>query len=193
MTNTTTCINGYINHLTNVHFFGPIRTELCLKEDFYPIYNGWTIVNPNDYDTTTGRYYWGDTTTILRTKHILLATFGTAFHCVAAVMTVAFRILATPLYLLFSKDSLKDRSKIAGTSFVSIITDILTPVGLLLASVYGLFKPLDGRKLYASIERLRFGAYLNKKNHNVYGCLASCMQPLTYPPMEPTVNAGDNT
>lgn len=48
-----------------------------------------------------------------------------------------------------------------------ILVTPLSIIGLELAAIYGLFRPYDGRKLYASLEREIYGDFV----------LAPCFQP----------------
>lgn len=65
------------------------------------------------------------------------------------------------------KCDFKSRLKDAGKDFLRIIAQPVTLVGLELAAIYGLFRPYDGRKLYASFERAAYGDSI----------LAPCFQP----------------
>lgn len=55
----------------------------------------------------------------------------------------------------------------AGTDLLRIVAVPISLVGLELAALYGILSPYDGRKLYASIERLTYEKYI----------LAPCFQP----------------
>jgi len=57
--------------------------------------------------------------------------------------------------------------KEAGKDLLRIFTTPIAYVGLELAAIYGRFRPYDGRKLYATIERAQYGHFI----------LAPCFQP----------------
>jgi len=87
---------------------------------------------------------------------------------------VAFRILklATLSHLWIRKAgedkyNFKARVKDAAVDLLKVAIHPIVIVGLELAAIYGVFRPYDGRKLYASLERAQYG------NH----VLAPCFQP----------------
>ena len=90
------------------------------------------------------------------------------------MITVAFRILklATLSHLWIRKAgedkyNFKARVKDAAVDLLKVAIHPIVIVGLELAAIYGVFRPYDGRKLYASLERAQYG-------HCV---LAPCFQP----------------
>ena len=151
--------------------------------DFQPI-NSWKpdLNGPKYYDgtaqhlidQTTGRKYLNESKGVVGFKCFLL-TLGTPIvHTIASVVNVAYRILklVTLSHFWMTKEgeksyNFKSRLKDASTDLIRIVTQPIALVGLELAAIYGLFRPYDGRKLYASIERAQYGNFI----------LAPCFQP----------------
>ncbi len=102
-------------------------------------------------------------------------TLGTPIvHSTASVVNVAYRIvkLVSLSHFWMSREAeksynFKARLKSAGKDLARVLMQAFASVGLELAAIYGLFRPLDGRKLYASIERAQYGNFI----------LAPCFQP----------------
>lgn len=123
-------------------------------------------------DQSTGHRYLNQSKSCIRIKCLLLSIGTPIVHAIASIVNIAYRIAKLVSFSHFwmpDKDSssFKDRLKDAGKDLASIITQPLALVGLQLAAVYGIFNPLDGRKLYASIERAQYGDFV----------LAPCFQP----------------
>lgn len=154
--------------------------------DFRPV-NNWTLDLAGDQwgccaenaepkflkDESTGRRYWNESKGIVGFKCFLL-TLGTPFvHPIASIINVAYRILKivslSHFWLPNNQKSydLKGRALSATKDLLRIVAAPLTIVGLELAAIYGLARPYDGRKLYASIERASYGNFI----------LAPCFQP----------------
>lgn len=125
-------------------------------------------------DEATGRRYLNESKGVVRYKCFLL-TLGTPIvHSIASIVNVAYRIakLVTLSHFWVDKkfgevDTFNERLKDAGRDLARIITQPFTLIGLELASLYGLFSPWNGRKLYASFERAQYGNFI----------LAPCFQP----------------
>ena len=157
--------------------------QVTLK-DFQPFNNWKPDVDGKKYgdsefpvdliDKTTGRKYLNESKKTVKFKCFLL-TLGTPIvHVIASVVTIAFRALRLATLSHFwahrsgeKSYSIKNRLKDAGVNLLKIATQPITLVGLQLAAIYGLFRPFDGRKLYASIERAQYGSFV----------LAPCFQP----------------
>lgn len=151
--------------------------------DFQPI-NQWKVdLEGEKYwdgtaqdliDQTTGRRYLNESEGVVTFKCFLL-TLGTPIvHTIESVKRVAYRIMnfVTLAHFWRPKNgeqsySFKSRLKDASADLLRIVTQPLAFVGLELAAIYGLFRPYDGRKLYASIERAQYGNFV----------LAPCFQP----------------
>jgi hypothetical protein len=125
-------------------------------------------------DVATGRKYWNESRGVVRYKGVLLALGTPIVHTVAAVASVAKRtLLLLSGYRLWAPKEgereydLKARLKDAGIDIFKIASAPLTLVGLELAALYTVFRPYDGRKVYASLERAQFGGPV----------LAPCFQP----------------
>lgn len=150
-------------------------------KDFQPV-NEWKLDSKGEkfrsgepvylIDQSTGRKYLNEDQDIVRFKCLLLS-IGTPFvHAVAGLLNVAYRILKLVTFSHFwmnnqTKYNLKERFSDAGSDLLKIIATPISYFALELAALYGLFRPYDGRKLYASIER---GTYSNF-------ILAPCFQP----------------
>lgn len=125
-------------------------------------------------DRTTGQKYWNESEEVVRFKCVLL-TVGTLFvHAIAGIINIAYRTLK--LFSLYhfweSKEGeksydFKARLEEAGIDLLRIFSEPLAILGLELAAIYGIYRPYDGRKLYASIERAQYNHYV----------LAPCFQP----------------
>jgi hypothetical protein len=155
-------------------------TSYTSLKDFNP-FNKWKV-DPygSDYqdgqpmyiiDQTTGKRYFNETKGCVRTKCSLL-TLGTPFvHSIAAILNLAYRILRLITFYHFSKDdkkyTFKTRLIDAGKDFLRIVATPFSIIGLELSAIYGIFRPYDGRKLYASFERAEYGNFI----------LAPCFQP----------------
>lgn len=153
-------------------------------QDFQP-FNVWTPDTrgekwPEDRspkylkDETTQRPYWNEDEAVVRKKCAWLAIGTPIFHAIALVGNVAYRIIAllTLSHFWWPKEgekeySLKERAKDAGKDLLRIVAAPFVYVALEVSAIYGLFRPYDGRKLYASLERAEYGEYV----------LAPCFQP----------------
>ncbi len=157
-------------------------------KDFYPI-NHWNPDVDGDQwnccarhrgtakfiiDMSTNRRYLNEDRGTVRIKSFLL-TLGTPIvHSVAAICNVAYRTLKilTLSHFWMEKEqeksyNFKERLVDAGVDFLKIVEIPLAMIGLELSAIYGIFRPYDGRKLYASIERATYGNFI----------LAPCFQP----------------
>jgi hypothetical protein len=159
-------------------------------KDFHPVNSWkpdehgqkWSGSNEPAYliDRTTGRRYFNESQGVVRFKCLLL-TLGTPIvHTAASIINVAYRILKLVTLSHFwapkkeeSRYDFKARLTDAGKDVLRIVATPFSLLGLELASIYGVFRPYDGRKLYASIERATYGNFI----------LAPCFQP------EPTRHA----
>lgn len=159
------------------------RTDITLK-DFYPI-NRWKIDNDGpeyDYadgpknliDQTTKRNYRNEDLSTVWCKCALL-TLGTPLvHSAALVIGITIRIARLITFFDFWKDAPEKeqydftaRLLDAGGNLLKIIFSPLIFIALEFSAIYGLIRPYDGRKLYASFERLQYGSFI----------LAPCFQP----------------
>lgn len=125
-------------------------------------------------DETTNRRYSNDSPGTVRLKCFLL-TLGTPFvHPLVSIANVGYRVLRLVSFANFwaqnekeTKYNFKARLANAGKDLLRIVATPFALLGLQLAAVYGLFRPYDGRKLYATIERATYGNFI----------LAPCFQP----------------
>lgn len=117
------------------------------------------------------RRYLNEPDSLVRKKCALL-TIGTptviAAKSVANVCYRTLKIVTLSHFWRNRKLSVKDRFKKAGRDIARVIASPIALVAMESAAIYGLIKPKDGRKLYATLERAEFGTdYL----------LAPCFQP----------------
>ena len=111
----------------------------------------------------------------MRVKSALL-TLGTPLvHAIASIINVAIRVFKLITFSHFRAERNEDKGHYnfrarladAGIDLCRVIATPLSFVCLELAALYGLIRPYDGRKLYASIERATYGSFI----------LAPCFQP----------------
>jgi hypothetical protein len=162
-------------HHSPIINFGVLLMTVLLK-DFQPV-NSWKP-DPNSpdclIDQTTGRRYGNESAGVVRIKAILL-TLSTPFvHPIAAIANVGVKLLqlVSLSHFWYPNDQetaydFKGRLSDAGKDLSRIVCAPLVFVGLELAAVYGIVRPYDGRKLYASLERAEYGDAI----------LAPCFQP----------------
>lgn len=125
-------------------------------------------------DQTTKRGYLNESGWVVGHKCFFL-TLGTPFvHPIAAIVNIAYRIKKLVILTHFWMDiegeieyNFKARLAEAGKDLLRIIASPIAVIGLELAAIYGMFRPYDGRKMYASIERAIYGDFI----------LAPCFQP----------------
>ena len=125
-------------------------------------------------DQSTGKKYWNESKHILRLKCLALALGTPIVHLIGTMVTVAYKIarLVTFSHFWEKKEgeksySFKERAKDAGKDLLRVAASPIIIASLELAAIYGMVKPYDGRKLFASIERAMYGGSL----------LAPCFQP----------------
>lgn len=127
-------------------------------------------------DETTNRRYLNESKEVVSFKCFLVMLGTPLAHPLASCVNIPYRIgkLVTCSHFWMGKDDetitgyrFKARVADAGKDVLRIVATPISIVGLEFASVYGLFRPYDGRKLYASIERATYGHFI----------LAPCFQP----------------
>lgn len=158
------------------------------REDFQPI-NCWivdahgpkfssrngNITEPQFIiDATTGKRYLNESTEVIRFKCFFLSLGTPLVHIPYGAASVAYKVMKLLSNGYFwscgqNEDSNNDsdHSSESLEDSLRIVTQIPSIIGLELASIYGVLNPLDGRKLYASIERAQYGGSV----------LAPCFQP----------------
>lgn len=124
-------------------------------------------------DQATHRRYWNESHGVIRFKCFLLTLGTPLIQSVAGVINMAVRIAKlVSLHHFWSPQvkgaTFKARALHAASDLIRVAAAPLALIGMELAALYGIFNPLDGRKLYASIER---GIY------NGQFFLAPCFQP----------------
>ncbi len=127
-------------------------------------------------DQTTGRKYRNEYRSTIRIKCLVITASSPLTLTLLPVLNVAYRILklVTLTHFWVKKEDevkydFKARLADAGKDLLRIVATPLVIVGMPLASIYGLIRPYDGRKLYATFERAIYGSAL----------VAWCFQPRT--------------
>jgi xanthosine utilization system XapX-like protein len=164
--------------------------DMKLK-DFQPLFNGWEVADPKQglwdnsnesrfiVDKPTGRLYTNESKNVVRFKCFWITLGNPLVHVVASFINVVYRIVLLITFSHFRGDKKDANNKIipnypfkarlidAGIDLLRIKSTPLSLIALPLASLFGLLRPYDGRKLYASIERAIYGRPI----------LAPCFQP----------------
>jgi ABC-type uncharacterized transport system permease subunit len=155
--------------------------DFSLK-DFIPINNWaydkngpcWEESNEPQYitDLSTNKSYWNESFSMIRKKFILLIFASLFINAIAILLNIFCRILKIITFFSLWMPSNKTIEKRKRFSllfgiFIGIFLAPFVYLSLFFSAIYGLFKPLDGRKLYASFERLQYSSFR----------LAPCFQP----------------
>lgn len=150
-----------------------IKTQWELDEKGEKWENNPTILK-YIIDRSTGRKYWNESAQSIRIKCSLLLLGTLLVHFIAGMMNVAYRalkLLSLSHFWIKKADEqgyfFLGRAQDAGIDFLRMFLQPFVFLGLELSALYGLFSPLDGRKLYASLERAEYGGWI----------LAPCFQP----------------
>jgi hypothetical protein len=122
-------------------------------------------------DMTTGKPYGHEYPGLIRFKCFWLILGTPIVHAITIICNLVYRLFLLMTFAHFWADDQKysfaARLLYCGTDLLRIVAAPLAIIGLELAALYGLFNPLDGRKLYATIERAEYGNFI----------LAPCFQP----------------
>lgn len=114
-------------------------------------------------DKKMDQNYWNETKRRIRTKCALLTSITPLVHLVALICNLAFRIynvLSTENF--YVKKNGREEFDFAvgisksGDDILRIVATPFAYIALELSAIYGIFRPLDGRKLYASLERAMY-------------------------------------
>ena len=132
---------------------------------------GWGDGTPQYLvDQDTGDKYLNEDTGLIRFKCFLLILGSPLVHTIAALFHTTLKLLNLFDDILVSIYALWMNQKFSTCllqDFFLLILSPTAPVILTFAALYGVFFPHNGRKFYASIERLLYGGFL----------LAPCFQP----------------
>lgn len=115
-------------------------------------------------DQSTGKHYLNSSEKGIRFNCIVLSLLGVPIcHTISMVGHTAYRIgkIVTGAHFWITKEnerdySLKERGLEAMEDLVKIVSAPFVLCALEASAIYGLFRPFDGRKLYASFERFAF-------------------------------------
>jgi hypothetical protein len=125
-------------------------------------------------DQKTGKRYFNEYPEVVGFKCFLL-TLGTPIvHLIVAVASVIFSAVKLLCFYHLWKPvegeaeyNFKARMIDIKQETLALGKFLLAPLLLEAAAIYGMFRPYDGRKLYASVERTVYGGFV----------LAPCFQP----------------
>ncbi len=137
--------------------------------------NRWDAGQNNLYtvDRSNGDVYLNDSPKVKRLKCLALVVATPIVQAVGLLLNVANRVakLMTLSHFWYADQSFdgsfKDRLFTFCTDVLRVACTLIFYVGLELSAVYGLMRPNDGGKLYATFERCAYGRHL----------LAPCFQP----------------
>ena len=140
---------------------------------------GIDILNPKlitrytTIDKSTNQRYLNDSELTVRVKCGVLALLGTPLvQPILLAINIVVRFFKIIFFVELWRKANREcnfsaKCRLWNSDFVRIIFSPLVFVGIHLASIYGIFSPYNGRKLYASVERAVYGQ----------GLLAPCFQP----------------
>jgi hypothetical protein len=157
--------------------------ELTLK-DFKPVNHwipdskgpNWRYASGSKYiiDGSTGKKYFNEESSTIRTKCFLLILGTPLIHSIASICNIAYRtfkvLTLAELWLRHDEEKpspLKGRLTLVAADLAKAVAAPLVLAGLCLSAIYGLFMPYDARKLYGALERAEYGGPI----------LAPCFQP----------------
>ena len=138
--------------------------DLGLTIEDFQLVNTWVIDSQNPHyitDQTTGRRYFHLSPSLLRESYFCEAIMGVPITgSVQCVVREAYYILRFALFADFwvkklgeEKYNFKARLLDSAENLLRIAVNPISLIGLECAAIYGIFRPNDGRKLFASIER----------------------------------------
>ena len=138
---------------------------------FCPV-NTWKAGRVYLIDETTGDSYCNDDFDTKRLKNLAILGFTPLVHAIGLVLNCANRIakLVTLAHFWYPSNAHYSFTARLGECSRDILRVALSPiiyVGLLLAAAYGLVRPYDGGKLYATLERATYTTDI----------IAPCFQP----------------
>lgn len=152
--------------------------KICMND--FKIFNQWEIDRSALYadgspkyliDRSTGKQYLNEDTSVVRFKCLLLTMGTIPVHLIASIVKVANdAIKAISCFFAPNQSAnynLKSRLNECGNHLLAIARAPLFIALLELSSIFGVFSPYNGRKLYASLERAHYGDFI----------LAPCFQP----------------
>lgn len=161
---------------------------------FQPI-NKWSLHQNQIVDCTTGASYSNDSKETIRKKCAALFAFSLIVQPIGLTLNIFNRVAKIfTLAQLWkpSKNKYEFKARICeyGKDLLIVISTSLIFIGFIFSSFYGTITPYNGRKLFASFERLAyssgyqtFNIRKNFKDLQVY-LLAPCFQP------SPTIHLG---
>ncbi len=160
-------IIGRYGELLFSDYDGNKKTHPVTIDHFWPV-NSWRERNSlYIVDQTTADVYWNDDSETKRLKFLAIAFFGPLVHAIGLVangLNRSYKVLTFGHLYYRAQDP----------RFMELAYDIariaLTPlifIGLVFTPIYGLIRPNDGGKVYATLERTIYTQDL----------IAPCFQP----------------
>lgn len=179
-----TLLNGFDSNISKEDRARLVNIRFA---DFIPV-NQWRKNYCDLVDMSTGREYFGESTKTVRLK--CAATFAASFIVQPVGLTlnllnrIAKIVTFAHLWHPFQeKYSFKARICEWGMDILRVVLTPLIFIGMLFSSLYGAsLSPYDGRKLYASFERLAYSGGYQRFEYG-YGkdvhrfLLTPCFQP----------------
>lgn len=149
------------------------KQPIFKKEDLIP-WNHWEIdtkgpkwsdVDEPQFiiDKSTGRRYLNESKGWIRFKCFWITLGTPLIHGFMSIVNIIYRVFKTLLggefwfWRVGFSYNFKARIINVGIDLLRIVLTPIALLGLQLASLYGVFNPLDGRKLYTMIERCYYG------------------------------------
>ncbi|MEI6242419.1 MAG: hypothetical protein WCP39_03325 [Chlamydiota bacterium] len=174
-----------------------ISEEDKKSEDYVPIttqhfrpFNRWQKINYNQIrDLSTQDLYLNQDTKNLRIKCSILFFATCIFQPIGLSLNCINRISKITTLSHFWHRSKKPSYNLKGrihemkNDVLRVVTAPVILGAFLTASLYGLFRPYDGRKIYATLERASYGQSYkkfpsNKPDKFMNFFLAPCFQPM---------------
>lgn len=154
----------------------PFKNPLTMG-DFCP-WNSWEKDGGAIVDKTTGYMYGSEPTMLSRFKCFLVALGTPFFHTLSVIVNIVYRVLKILSFHDYwgSNKSFKACLIEQGKDFFRIVAAPLVLVALELSAIYGLVCPREGKKLYASFDRLMF-YHIVDYNGFLPVHFAPCFQP----------------
>lgn len=156
-----------ISHSNHERWLPPVNRErrnptpipdVTLKD--FKITNTWRFDGEYEIDETTQRKYDGVKNLWISLQCVWLTAITPLYSSTVSLINLAYRIMRVVTFVHFwdnkESSSIEERGKDFLKDVARIVLAPIALIGLELAAVYGIFNPLDGRKLYATIERAQY-------------------------------------
>lgn len=125
-------------------------------------------------DCTTGNRYLNQSKRVIRLKLLALLVATPVVHGFNTIIEIISRLYRLLTFEVFRHRYTRGRilswklSRYLKDAINLLVgRDLLALVALEVATVYGLFRPLDGRKLYGSLELIQSGYYNHENSYEI--------------------------